>query len=139
MALHGFQGDIMRFLNIKDGQFCFFDNVIGPSIESPLNLKGKRFLQWTPNGLTGERICEDESRLPPGWTLAYAIDLCVGDIDYRLTIHNGAITHAFQPYLAHLRAQGIRLEDVITRISVESCPRGYAALRFEAVGSSAFN
>jgi hypothetical protein len=133
MALHGFQGDIMRYLSIKEGRFYFFDKAIGPSIESPLNLKGKRILQWTSDGLIGERICYDESRLPPGWTLAYDIDLRVGDIDYRLTIHNGAITHAFNPYLAQLQTQGLRLEDVITRISVESSPRGYPALRFEVV------
>ena len=129
----------MRFLSIKDGQFYFFDNVIGPSIESPLNLEGKRFLQWTPNGLTGERICRDETQIPPGWTLAYDLDLRIGDVDYRLTIHDKAIVHAFQPYLAYLQAQGTCLEDVITKISVEVSPRGYPALRFEAVGSSAFN
>lgn len=129
----------MRYLSIKDGQFCFFDNVIGPSIESPLKLEGKRILRWTPSGMTGEEICQDESQIPPGWTLAYDLDLRVDGMDYRLTIHDGAIFHAFQPYLAQLQAQGTRLEDVITRISVESRPRGYPALRFEVVGASTFN
>ena len=135
---HDLKGDIMRYLSIKGGQFCFFDNVIGSSIESRLNLDGKRFLQWTSSGLTSEKICRDESQVPPGWTLAYDLDLLIDNVDYRLTIHDGAIMHAFKPYLGQLQAQGMSLEEVITKISIEASPRGYPALRFEAVGSSAF-
>lgn len=129
----------MRFLNIKDGQFCFFDKVFGPSIEVPLTLASKRILQWGPSGLRGEGACLDEGQIPPGWTLAYDLDLRIDHMDYRLTIHDGAIVHAFQPYLAQLQAEDRRLEDVITKIAVQMNPKGYSALRFEAVGSSVFN
>jgi hypothetical protein len=130
----------MRYLNIRNGQFTFIDKVMGPTIESRISIAGKRFLQWTPNGLTGERVCHDERQLPQGWTLAYDLDLELDNVPYRLTIHDGAVQHAFKPYLAMLRSSNIRLEDQLTKITILDTPRGYAALQFEpATGGSLFN
>lgn len=126
----------MRYLNIRNGQFTFTDKVIGSSIESRIRLAGKRFLQWTPKGLTGERVCYDESQRPEGWTLAYDLDLELDNMLYRLTIHDGAIQHGFKPYIAHLQFQNTRLEDVVTRITVEDRPRGYPALKFESISQA---
>jgi hypothetical protein len=123
----------MRYLNIRNGQFSFIDKVIGSSIESRIRFAGKRFLQWTPSGLAGERICYDERLLPHGWTLAYDLDLELDNVLYRLTIHDGAVQHGFKPYIAHLQFQKTRLEDVVTRITVEDRPRGYPALKFQQV------
>ena len=130
----------MRYLNIRKGQFTFANKTIGPVIESRIILAGKRFLQWTPNGLVGERICYDEGHLPNGWTLAYDLDLELDKVRYRLTIHDGAVQHGFKPYIAHLQFRNCRLEDVVTRITVEDKPRGYPALKFELMpGVSSFS
>lgn len=130
----------MRYLNIRNGQFSFIDKVIGSSIESRIRIAGKRFLQWTPSGLAGERICYDESQMPSGWTLAYDLDLELDKVLYRLTIHDGAIQHGLKPYLAHLHFRNTRIEDVVTRITVLDRPRGYPSLQFESVpGGSPFN
>ncbi|BDQ32659.1 hypothetical protein [Pseudodesulfovibrio portus] len=123
----------MRYLNIRNGEFTFANKTIGPIIESRIILAGKRFLQWTPNGLVGERICYDERQLPHGWTLAYDLDLELDNVLYRLTIHDGAVQHAFKPYLKLLNSRNIPLENQLTRITVIDNPRGYAALQFEPV------
>lgn len=123
----------MRYLNIRSGQFTFIDKIIGASIESHIRLAGKRFLNWTPQGLAGERICHDEHEMPRGWTLAYDLDLELDGVAYRLTIHDGAVKHAFKPYLAALSSRNIRLEDQLTRITIVDTPRGYAALQFEPI------
>ena len=123
----------MRYLSIRNNQFTFIDKTIGSVIESRITLAGKRFLQWTPSGLVGERICYDESQMPKDWTLAYDLDLELDNVLYRLTIHDGAIQHGLKPYITLLQLMNTRLEDVVTRISVESNPRGYAALKFELV------
>lgn len=130
----------MRYLNIRNGQFAFVDERLGSTIESRIRLAGKRFLQWTPKGLVGERICYDEGQLPNGWTLAYDLDLELNNVPYRLTIHGGAVQHAFKPYLAMLNSRNVRLEDQMTRIMIIDNPRGYAALQFEPVsGASLFD
>lgn len=123
----------MRYLNIRNGEFTFSNKAIGTSLESRIRLVGKRFLQWTAHGLVGERICYDESQLPHGWTLAYDLDLELGNVLYRLTIHDGAVQHGFKPYITHLQFRNCRLEDVVTRITVEDQPRGYPTLKFELV------
>lgn len=120
----------MRYLNIRKGQFSFANKSMGTYIEAPLRLVGKRILQWGPTGLIGERICYDESQVPNGWTLAYDLDLELDNIRYRLTIHGGAIKHAFKPYLALLTSRGSQLESVTTLISIENNTRGYPALKF---------
>lgn len=123
-----------------NGQFTFIDKILGTTIESRIRLVGKRFLQWTPKGLTGERVCYDESQLPEGWTLAYDLDLELDNMLYRLTIHDGTVQHGFKPYIANLQFRNARLEDVVTRITVEDRPRGYPALKFELMsGVSSFS
>ncbi|BDQ38438.1 hypothetical protein SYK_27980 [Pseudodesulfovibrio nedwellii] len=123
----------MRYLNIRNGKFTFANTVIGPQIDAQLRLMGKRFLQWTSNGLVGERICHDEAQIPNGWTLAYDFDLELNNITYRLTIHDGSIQHGFKPYIAILSSINSRLEDVVTRITIENNTRGYPVLKFEIV------
>lgn len=123
----------MRYLNIRNGQFTFIDKVMGPTIESRISIAGKRFLQWTPNGLTGERVCHDERQLPQGWTLAYDLDLELDQVPYRLTIQGGMINYGFKPYLADLYSRNIRLEHTVTRITIDDSRNGYASLKFEQV------
>lgn len=108
----------MKYLNIKDGNFVYFNNVIGPKIDCQLTIAGKRFLKWGPMGLEGEQVCLNESQIPQGWTLAYDLDLAVGSDVYRLTISHGVIVKGFKPYLSELALRQETLKTVVTRLTV---------------------
>ena len=121
----------MRYLNIKNETFMFIDNIIGPAIEASIHVTGRRLLKWGDQGMEGEQICSDETQIPKGWSLAYDLDLQLAGIDYRLTIHEGAIKYAFKPYLSALCSRNQSLQDVVTRIRVLPGAGGHGVLKFE--------
>jgi hypothetical protein len=108
----------MKYLSIRNGSFMFIDHMIGPAIETPVILAGKRFIKWGPTGFEGQMDCHDETKIPQGWTLAYDLDLMVAGEPYRFTIHGGVIEFGFKPYLAELASRKLPLESTPARISV---------------------
>lgn len=125
----------MKYLTIRNGNFMFIDYMIGPAIESPITLAGKRFIKWGPTGFEGEQVCHDETNVPQGWTLAYDLDLMVAGEPYRFTIHGGVIEYGFKPYLAELTSRNIPLESTPARISVIT-KNGYSLPQFEMAQES---
>ncbi|MGE4297912.1 MAG: hypothetical protein AB7E47_07775 [Desulfovibrionaceae bacterium] len=120
----------MKYLSIKRGTFMCFNNDIGTELDARITLAGKRFLQWGPQGLLDERVCHDESQLPPGWVLAYDLDLVVGQESYRLTIYDGMVVRDFKPYLMELASRNMRVSDVVTHITIISQPGSMPGLQF---------
>ena len=108
----------MKYLSIRSGSFMFIDHMIGPVIETPITLAGKRFIKWGPTGFEGQMDCHDETKIPQGWTLAYDLDLMVAGEPYRFTIHGGVIEYGFKPYLAELASRKLPLESTPAQISV---------------------
>lgn len=125
----------MKYLSIRNGNFMFIDNVVGPVIETKITIAGKRFIKWGPTGFEGEQVCHDESNVPQDWTLAYDLDLILADEPYRLTIQGGVIEYGFGPYLTELASRQLPLEDTITRLSVIS-KNGYSLPQFEVAQHS---
>lgn len=122
----------MNFTNIRNGNFMYINNVIGPVIETPIAIAGKRFIKWGPTGFEGEQVCHDETNVPQGWTLAYDLDLMIAEEPYRLTIQGGVIEYGFKPYLAELASRQLSLKDTVTRITVIT-KNGYSLPQFEMV------
>jgi len=108
----------MKYITIRNGNFMFINNLIGPVIETPISLAGKRFIKWGPTGFEGEQVCHDENNVPQGWTLAYDLDLMIEGTPYRFTIQGGVIRYGFKIYLAELASRKLALENTPTRISV---------------------
>lgn len=108
----------MKYLSIRNGMFMFIDHLVGPVIETPIAIAGKRFINWGPTGFEGEMICHDETKIPQGWTLAYDLDLMIADELYRLTIQSGVVEYSFKPYLSELASRRLSLETTPARITV---------------------
>lgn len=108
----------MKYLTIRNGNFMFINHLVGPVIETPITLAGKRFIKWGPTGFEGEQVCHDENKVPQGWTLAYDLDLMIEGESYRFTIQGGVIRYGFKTYLAELASRKLALENTPARISV---------------------
>lgn len=127
----------MKYLSIRNGMFMFIEHMIGPVIETPITLAGKRFIKWGPTGFEGQMDCYDETQIPQGWTLAYDLDLMIADELYRLTIQGGVVEFGFKPYLSELASRKLHLESTPARIAVIT-KNGRAFPQFEVSPKAVF-
>ncbi len=123
----------MRYLQVKNGQIETARERLGTVVEGKVSLYGKRHLTWGPHGPEEERECLQDYPIPPGWSLAYDLNVEINRAIYRLTLHGSSIKKSFLPYLVQLAARNLRLADVTTRITVTTTPTGRARYTFSAI------
>ncbi|GFM38229.1 hypothetical protein [Desulfovibrio psychrotolerans] len=118
------------FINCRNGRFWSNQVDLGSELNGPMTIAGKRFLKWKQGGGLPESMpCNDERECPPGWVVAYDLQILHAGQAYILTVSGKALEIALLPYLRWLEDMHCSLGDVRTVVTAQDADT-YTFLKF---------